>query len=228
METTLSTIADIKGWAQERTHIDIAQRVEDTFGPNPCDQLKLIHKDGSTIRIPCNGKRCIHCGPRKEMLITLQMEAGFGQYAYITTFTSRQSLDRCIEKVRKAATRAGEQLLLQSVGDPTLGWIVTSNRPMEESQRLTTLADWTRRIIERYHHSVNRIRRSYLLGRLSLVRIRRTTKSGQPSPWHYQSHDSDIVDTMKDLDWDELMVQVGGTTAYKPAIRPDLSLPDPF
>ena len=165
---------------QTSRNIDL---IEDTFGPNPCQSLVLTHEDGTTFGSACDGKRCVHCGPRKKATIQHQLEQGLGERAYITTYTDRLTLDRDIERTRKAAQRTGTTLLLQSVGDSTLGYIVASNQRISDDSRLSLVSQWMRRILDTYHHSVERIRRSYALGRVSLVRLRRKGNSGQPSMW---------------------------------------------
>ena len=210
----------------EQVQTDI---IEDTFGPNPCTSLHL-HNDetNETLKLPCNGKRCIHCGPRKKATIQHQMKQGFGEYAYITTYSDRIELDRAIERIRKADSRANRTPVIQSVGDATLGWILVSNRPTYDTQRLTTLADWYRRILDLYHHSVQRIRRSYALGRLSLVRNRRSTNSGQASPWYRRSINSDVVTEMQDLTWGDMLAETEWKEDVLLIYRPDVSLPIPF
>ena len=43
------------------------QKVEDTFGPNPCTSMKFLSRiTGDWIAVPCGRKRCVHCGPRKK------------------------------------------------------------------------------------------------------------------------------------------------------------------
>jgi hypothetical protein len=209
MENPIMEISGLRAEVTKREHRSISKRIEDTFGPNPCNQLKLTHEDGTTIELICNGKRCIHCGPRKKMMIELQMRA-LGTYAYISRFDNRKELDRCIERTRKSSARAGIELLLQSVGDETLGYIVVCNRPLHTNQRMQRLSDWTKRILDTYHHAVQRIRRSHALGRVSLVRIRKDTKSGHPSMWSYKSTNTRIFDRMKDASWAEIIAEIEG------------------
>jgi len=194
-------IADLRTEATRRTHIDIVQRVEDTFGPNPCQQLKLEHEDGTTMLLPCNGKRCIHCGPRKEMTIWLQVQTVLGEYAYVERLSNNdqyRDVERGIERAKKDVQRGRSATTYQIVGDETLGRIVVSSKPLTPRARLMKLSEWKRRIIDMYHHSVNRIRRSFALGRVSLVPLRRTTKSGQPSPWRYKSQRVSIREAVLD------------------------------
>jgi hypothetical protein len=206
----------------------IDEKVENTFGPNPCTTLHLQTDDGEHLHLTCDRKRCVDCGPRKKLIIQLQMQQGFGDHAYITTYDNRLDLDRAIETSRKAAQRAGHGFLCQSVGDSTLGWIVASNRPLRPNQRLTTLGDWTRRILDRYHHSVERIRRSHALGRVSLVTLYRKSNSGQASPWWHKTVASEGWAEVQDLDWDTMLAE---TEFYEDVLlihKPDLSLPVPF
>jgi hypothetical protein len=212
----------------ELKHINIEDKVENTFGPNPCTTLHLQTDDGDHLNLTCDRKRCVDCGPRKKLTIQLQMQQGFGDNAYITTYTDRITLDRDIERTRKAARRSGHSLLLQSVGDDTLGYIVVSDRPIHTGQRLTTLSDWTRRILDTYHHSVRRIRRSYALGRVSLVTLYRKSNSGQASPWWRKTVASEGWAEVQDLDWDTMLAE---TEFYEDVLlvhKPDLSLPVPF
>ena len=76
------------------------------------------------------------------------------------------------------------------------------------TQRVEKMSNWMDRILDIYHRSVNRIRRSYALGRVSLVRIRRNTKSGQASPWSYQTVTDHLIDSIDGMDWIELAHQI--------------------
>ena len=178
----------------------ISDKIEATFGPNPCTQLHLQTEDGDNLYLTCDNKRCVHCGPRKKLTIQLQAEQTFGDHAYITTFDNRQELDRALETARKAASRRSEEFIFQSVGDATLTYIVASNRPLLDGQRMSMLGDWMRRILDYYHRSVQRIRRSYALGRVSLVTLRRKGKSGQASPWSRITQRNELYD---DAPWRE-------------------------
>jgi len=174
---------DVKQALLHLTQGIIADKVEDTFGPNPCTSLRLRHDDGTVIELACDGKRCIHCGPRKELTIRLQLDS-IGHYGYIRRYRTRNGLDRCIERIRKQAARTGDDTLLyQSVGDETLGWIIVSNYQLEDDENRTNIRDWYDRIIGQWHHSVQRMRRSRALGRVSRLTYRRKGKTGQPSPW---------------------------------------------
>ena len=188
--------------------INIEDKIEATFGPNPCQQLHLQTDQGEHLYLTCDNKRCIHCGPRKKAIIQLQMEASFGEYAYITVYDNRLDLDRAISSTRKRAQRDNHKPLIQSVGDSTLGWIVVSDRPMRDNQRLTTLADWTRRILDTYHHSVQRIRRSYALGRVSLLTQRRRAKSGQTSSWYRRTVTTDLVTEAEGHLWMDMLAEL--------------------
>jgi len=127
-------------------------------------------------------------GPRKELTIRLQLDS-IGHFGYIKRYTTRRQLDRSIERIRKQAARAGdEQLLYQSVGDPTLGWILVSNYQLEDEMNRTDVREWYDRIIGQWHHSVNRMRRSRSLGRVSRLTYKRKGNSGQPSVWTFIKH----------------------------------------
>ncbi len=206
----------------------IEQKVEDTFGPNPCKRIKLVNKaTGETMRMLCNTKRCIHCGPRKQALIQFQLYE-LGEYAYISSGENIEDINRCLEKIKKRARAAGVEYIYQIVGDDSLGYILVSDVKITEQQTLNKLDSWMRRILDRYHDAGRRIRRSRALGRVSLIRLYRKSKSGNPSPWYIETMDTIAALEVEDLDWDELMVLIGGiktTYAYPP---PDMNLPDPY
>ncbi len=190
--------------------VEISDRVEDTFGPNPCQHLRMVNQEtGERIEHLCDTKRCVHCGPRKQMTIQLQMEATFGKYCYITTFDNREDLDRAIRKIKKIAQRDGQQHPYQSVGDTTLGWILVSDIPPGTGQGLKTLSDWMRRILERYHNAAQRIRRSYSLGRVSLVSLRvgRGTRD-KPSIWQVMTRRWALVRAVEDDNWDDMRDEI--------------------
>ncbi len=160
--------------------ITIAQKIEDTFGENPCENLKLHNSEtGETLEIPCNGKRCEHCSPRKILTMRLQMREAFGEYTYVLR-TSDPS--RHIARLKKQAQRAGVEWLYQSVGDDYLGYILISNLPIEEGQNRTSLADWLERVVHQWMRGDKRIRRTRSIGRLSLLPIGKRAQRGT-SPW---------------------------------------------
>ena len=208
----------------------LTETIEDTFGPNPCTSLTLTNKEtGEHYKSPCDGKRCVHCGPRKKATIQRQLENGLGEHAYITAYTDITELNRAIERTRKQAQRTGQALLLQSVGDATLGWIIASNHRIDDHSRLSMLSDWMRRILDRYHHSVQRIRRSYALGRVSLVTLRvRKGKSGQASPWYHRTVDTEVTLGMADVSWADMLAESEWREGVLLEYKPNMTLPDPF
>ncbi len=162
---------------------EISQRVSDTYGDNPCDSLKLRNQDtGEDLEIPCDGKRCEHCSPRKILTMRLQLAEAFGEYTYILR-TSDPS--RHIARLKKQNDRKNLGWLYQSVGDDHLGYILISNLPIEEGQRRTSLGDWLDRVIHNWLYGDSRIRRTHEIGRLSLFTYRKRVKKGTDSrsPW---------------------------------------------
>ena len=170
-------------------HLD---RMEETFGPNPCDYLKLINPQGEVISLTCDSKRCSHCAPRKMWLISEQMHTGFGELAWIARLTNLENLNRALERAKKNRARHGDEFTYQIVGDPLQGWIVISDTQLVDEQRRMTLQDWSRRIIDLYQKAAARIRRSRALGRVSLVPLKRKAKEGTNwirfADWGYPSH----------------------------------------
>lgn len=144
---------------------------------------------------------------------------------------TQEELSRAIERTKKQAQRTDNELLYQSVGDSTLGFILTSNQPIEYGQRLTSLSDWMQRILDMYHHSVQRIRRSYALGRVSLVTLRRKGKSGHVSQWQKDTLNSVWWEEVQGIDWDDMLAELThkhDDWLTEPPEKPDASLPDPF
>jgi hypothetical protein len=169
----------------------IAQRIEDTLGPNPCQAARFVNNDtGDEIGTVCDRKRCPDCGRRKQLTIKLQMEAGFGDLAYIGRTMSRGDIDRALETDKKKRQRGQvDDLAYQIVGDDSLGYVIVSSRPLIDEQRRMELREWTQRILDLYHRAGQRIRRSRILGRLGLVpnshrRRRESGTSSTPWSWH--------------------------------------------
>lgn len=222
---------------------EIPQKVEDTLGPNPCTAAQYTHQDtGDTFGTVCDGKRCRDCGPRKQLTIKLQLEAGFGDLAYIGRTMTRTDIDRALETDKKKRQRgqAGE-LIYQIVGDPNLGFVIVSNRPLIAEQRHMQLRDWYARILDLYHRAGNRIRRSRTLGRIGLVpnshKKRRESGTG-PSSWHYK--DGAAIDRAR---WEmakrqlseyydgiKLILRQHGFSedAYRAPSKPSTDLPVPY
>lgn len=166
----------------ESAGIDIAQKIEATFGPNPCTRLHWQEGDNGDVNdAPCNSKRCHDCGPRKQLELQLQLQAAFGDYCYIQSYTTKDELDTVIERIRKRAHRSATEWKYAVVGDDYLGWILSSNLPPAPSTTLKTLGDWIRRITHAYRYGDGRLRRSRSMSRLTLRK--RKSNTGQPSIW---------------------------------------------
>ena len=161
----------------------IATKVEATFGPNPCQNLTLINAEGETLNLICDSKRCPDCGPRKQMLLQLQMEATFGDLAHIGRYQSREIMDTHLAAAKKRAQRDHQPFDYQIVGDETLSWLLISNQPVEGTRHMA-LKDWYRRILNLYHIAAARIRRTVTVGRMSLLPIRR--RSGKSGQWTFR------------------------------------------
>lgn len=187
---------------------DIAQKVEDTFGPNLCTGLKLHNEtSGEILALICDQKRCVHCSPRKQMTIQLQMQA-LGEYVFVARLTDLTDLNRSLERIKKQSQRGGIDYKYQIVGDERLGWIVISTVELLTEQRYMKLSDWTKRILDLYRYARGRIRRSYALGRVSLVPYRRRRNSGQGSSWYRRTADTEAVRAVEDLEWNDLRDEI--------------------
>ena len=213
----------------------ISDKIEATFGPNPCTTLHLQTNDGDHLYLTCDRKRCVDCGPRKEMTIWLQTIQEIGPIGYVDRIQPGESLEEFeqgLQRAKKEAQRGGEPTTYQVVGDSTLGRIILSTRPLTPNARRMNLDEWRKRVIDMYHHSVQRIRRSYALGRVSLVTLYRKGKSGQASPWWRRSVSTDLVDEASHLNWGDMLAEIewkeGVLLRHKPHPTPDASLPIPF
>ena len=174
----------------------ISQQIEDTLGPNNCQALRLVHSDTQDeILGICDSKRCLDCGPRKQMAISLQMNA-MGPSAFHgrvepewdpETETMRADLtevDRALEKLKKQKQRQGQDFTYQVTGDAIMGYQVISTVRLWTGQQLTKLSKVKKAILNAYHTASERIRRSQALGRVSLVPPRDRGELGTgPSPW---------------------------------------------
>ena len=180
-DRTAQRVAEILAWAdrleREENHQTIADRVNDTLGPNPCDQARFINTlTGEEIGTTCDRKRCPHCGPRKQLTIRLQLQAGFGD------------IDTALQLDKKRRQRHQvSDLTYQIVGDDNLGYVLITNRPLLDSQRRMTLKDWMDRILDLYHRAGQRIRRSRNLGRIGLVPNSHKSRraNGDTPIWRY-------------------------------------------
>ena len=111
-------------------------------------------------------------------LITEQMRTGFGTIAWIARLTNLIDLNRSLERAKKERQRKGTDFLYQIVGDALQGWIVISDHQLIPEQRKMQLKEWTKRITDLYQKAAARIRRSRLLGRVSLVPHKKSTEQG--------------------------------------------------
>ena len=70
--------------AAETVHTGlITEKLEDTFGPNPCTSLKLLNdQTGDLLELPCNGTRCVDCSPRKHAKIQMQLQTTLREHTY--------------------------------------------------------------------------------------------------------------------------------------------------
>ena len=218
---------------RERQQRTIAEKLDATFGPNLCKQRYLYGPNAERAELICDLKRCIYCGPRKEMTMMLQLEAAFGELIYVGRTMSRAQIDTALERDKKARQRGAEgELLYQIVGDAATGFIIVSNRPLVDSQRRMRLRDWTKRIIDAYHHAGQRIRRSLAIGRLSLVPPRRGRKQGHPSSdW---LHTLQLLPALPPDEWAVWEDETGALRStldmgYRPpGVVPAMSRPVPF
>ena len=216
----------------------ITDKIEDTFGPNPCTSLVLHLEDGTSFGSPCNRKRCRDCGPRKKAIMWEQTLNQLGDIAYVTRLKpgeSHEPLTRGLERAKKDKQRKGIATAYTIVGDDTLGHLIISDRPIHPNQRRMDLREWRDRILDLYHHSVQRIRRSRIFGKMSLVHRRRKNNKGQPSPWRRRTLNTEHVRAVEDLNWgDELArleAEQGALLWYppdRPKLEPDLTLPIPY
>jgi len=211
------------------TQKTIADRLEETFGPNPCTYLPLTNSDtGERIGVTCDGKRCVYCGPRKKFILWHQT-ATMGTYAYIARLTSLAEVEQSLEAAKKRKQRNAEQYTYTIVGDDTLGYIIISNVQLVDEQRYMALADWKDRVLDLYHHAVRKLRRSRVLGRMSLVRRNSRRVTGDiPSPWYRRTVDTDAMDSVSDLDWPDLLAELTHLHDASLAEPPRDDLPVPF
>ena len=223
-----------KGYRQK----SLEELIEDTFGPNPCDQLHLHNTEtGETLNLTCDTKRCLHCGPRKKAILQHQMQQLLGRYVYIARTTDKTLIDRGIEAAKKRRQRNGEDFYYTIVGDATLGYLIISNTQLLDEQRLMDIRDWWKRILDTYHHAVQRIRRSRAFGRMSLVTLRRKGNKGHPSPWLRKTLNTEAIAEAETHDWDDLLAELthkhDTSEAYPPPLDPPTQtvvsdLPIPF
>jgi hypothetical protein len=213
----------------------IEDKVEATFGPNPCQQLHLQTNTGDHLYMVCNLKRCIHCGPRKKATFWEQTKATLGANVYVTRIKPGESLNeltRGLERAKKESQRNGIETPYAVVGDDTLGRIVISEHPIHPNQRRMDLDAWRDRILDLWHHSVERLRRSRIFGSVSLVTLKRKGKSGQGSPWWRRSVTTDLVEEAETHNWADMLAEVewreGVLLRHDPHPVPDMTLPVPF
>lgn len=161
----------------------IQEKVTDTLGENPCRTLILLHENGDRLALTCNRKRCTDCGTRKQLTLQLQMEAAFGETVWVSDSLTRTQIQTALEAAKKRKQRLGTTFTYQVVGDDSLGYIIISDSQLHEQQRHSYLNQWVKRILNRYHMAARRIRRSLVIGSMSLVPLRKKSNRGQPSPW---------------------------------------------
>ncbi len=206
-----------------KTGASIADRVLETFGPNPCRRQELVSPEGETVGFECDRKRCSDCGPRKQLQIQLQLTESLGTIAWVgrvapaTVGTDGHTVDsaehatlvRSLAATKKQHQRNGTEFTYQITGDKVQGWIVVSDVQLAATQARMVLKDWFKRIADSYRVSAQRIRRSVSLGRVSLMsRLYRMKEgnSGHPSGWRFlrpsNRHDTALQATMADREHD--------------------------
>ncbi len=154
----------------------ISEKLEDTFGPNPCTSLKLLNDvTGDLLELPCDRKHCQDCGPRKSLKMQIQLTETFGEYTYILRVDDPGPI---IQRMKKQNDRLDLGWVYQSAGDPQRGYILISNLPIYENQNRTSLKDWLKRVINKWMYSDGRLRRTRSIGRMSLVPVRVRTQQG--------------------------------------------------
>ena len=157
---------------EELAQIDIAERLDETFGENQCTSLKMQNMDtGEVFEMICNRKTCNDCGPRKAMLNDMQARESFGDLVWISR-TTRQEVDRALNAAKKRRERNSEQFTYLVVGDDYNGYFFVSDQQLSPYQRRMSLADWRRQIGHAYRYGGRR-RCSRSVSSVSLVRRRR-------------------------------------------------------
>jgi hypothetical protein len=131
-----------------------------------------------------------------------------GSNVYVARLTNLTDLELGLQRVKKQAQREGYTYRYQIVGDDNLGYIVVSDVELIPEQRYMQLSDWTQRIIDLYRYARKRIRRSYALGRVSLVPLRRSSNSGQPSSWMRRTVDTEAFRAVEDMTWSDLEAEL--------------------
>ena len=163
--------------AEHRT-ATIADKVEEKFGPNPCQRLTLQNSEtGETIHKACDSKRCHDCAPRKRWLLAQQTKA-LGDTIWVTRHHNYTDITRALERAKKQHQRNGIEYQYTITGDAYLGWIIASTVQIMPEQRWMALKDWLFPILDAYQYGDSRLRRSRILGRMSLVPLRAVVKQG--------------------------------------------------
>ena len=168
-------MARLPTWARaEIDSITVDDRIEQTFGPNECVRLRFLNTQTQEEHLAqCDLRRCVECGPRKQLRLWLQLTNLLGVAAWIGR--TDEHLDRDLAREKKAAQRSGSSILYCVVGD-----IIISDVQIQDSQRFMELAPWRQRITETYMFALNRMRRSRVFGRMSRVTLKRGGQVGTP------------------------------------------------
>jgi hypothetical protein len=166
----------------------ITDRVADTFGPNPCERMTFTHEEtGEQLCVPCDGRRCADCGPRKVLAVVLQTEAGMPGLVYWTYYSSKERLNRDLARAKKQQQRAKDEWLYSVAGDQVQGYWVISNVELDTGGTFRKLAEVLQRFIDHWRRSApgSRLRRTRVLGRVSLVakKKERASRDKPPSKW---------------------------------------------
>lgn len=184
-EARLAEDPEAEAWHIAQIEKHIVAKVDATFGPNPCTASAEIAREGQfrPAGQPCDSKRCIYCGPRKEALFQLGTTADFPERPFIGHF-ERSAECRCSKKktkphscdldsevvrLRKAAERGGFVFRYTIVPDLFGGgfWVISNGGLTGTRER--SLKKWFRKCRDLYSISIDRVRRSKWLMKVSVI-----------------------------------------------------------
>lgn len=184
-------------------HQTIQEKVNDTFGDNPCKQLRLRDKQTHQVVIEaqCDTKRCIHCGPRKEMLLWLGLQATFGHHTHIARLPVHEA-DKAIDAARQRKHRNGTDYTycIVATGEPQQVFLI-SDLQLHPDQRFMELDPWRQRITHGYRYG--RLRKTVgLFNVTTCPRSRRVTRD-IPAAVYYRTTNSQAVWSVDGWNWEQ-------------------------
>jgi hypothetical protein len=154
---------------KELAREDRRKETEERFGPNPCTNLRFLDDDYEVHTTQCNRPRCPDCGPRKSSLLWTHLEDTFDPQVNLYAVETEDDYQRLVTRIRVHRHRTGESVEYASWRIDNTTRILITNLDLNGGSRVQ-LASLKKRATEAYQRGFARLRKSWNIGSVTLLR----------------------------------------------------------